>query len=421
MILKITDFKNLILISLPFVLMACGDSDEPIVNEPTEKSEVVLFINEIYATGSPDWVEIYNPGDESIDLEGFKIYDDLANKYTIPAGIKVDAKGYKLLYCDDTATGDHTNFKLSSNGETIWLESVEAKLVDKVTFPETTDGTSYGRFGDGSDNWKISGVLTEGTSNGSSEVVSILDVDHLPIVVTKDDKVLVRAELSNTEIKSASIIYSVDNVIKGTIAMTMESDTTFTGEIPAIGLAGTITYYVKVIANSDDEVTNPLDPTKDSYSYLINTDVLPSLFINEFLAVNKTCCPDKAGALDEFDDWVEIYNAGTEAVNIADFYVSDNAAKPFGYQIPSNAGDTTLIAPGGYLLLWADSDNKQGALHMNFKLGRDGESIGLYYLDGRTIDEYTFGPQTEDVSEGRSTDGGADWKKFNEPTPKASN
>ncbi len=150
--------------------------------------------------------------------------------------------------------------------------------------------------------------------------------------------------------------------------------------------------------------------------FLLKKDV-PTLYINEFMANNSSCCPDKDGGKDEFDDWIEIYNPGNTAIDIGGMYFSQDKAEPLGYQIPKADSLLTTIQPGGYLLLWADGSPKQGVLHLKFKLNQNGEYIGLYYEDGRKIDGVKFGKQIENVSYGRETDGDPNWKVFSEPTP----
>ncbi|MBL7874734.1 MAG: hypothetical protein JNL53_03670 [Cyclobacteriaceae bacterium] len=98
-------------------------------------------------------------------------------------------------------------------------------------------------------------------------------------------------------------------------------------------------------------------------------------------------------------------------------YFSQNKKKPLGYQISDSEPEVTTIAPGGFLLFWADGTPGQGALHLKFKLDQDGEYLGLFNKDGRKIDELKFGKQTINHSYGRETDGSADWKEFSVPTP----
>ena len=124
-----------------------------------------------------------------------------------------------------------------------------------------------------------------------------------------------------------------------------------------------------------------------------------TIFINEFMASNEITIADENG---EFDDWVEIYNAGTTPFDLGGKYVTDDLSEPNQWQIPADSPSLTTIPAGGYLILWFDGDIEQGSLHVNPKLGGGGEQIGIYDNDGITrIDTLTYGPQTKDISEGR--------------------
>ncbi len=143
------------------------------------------------------------------------------------------------------------------------------------------------------------------------------------------------------------------------------------------------------------------------------------LVINEFLASNDTCCTDEFGG---YDDWVEIYNAGSEAVDIGGMYITDDLAEATQWQIPTHLLDSTTIAPCGFLVLWCDKESEQGILHVEIKLSGDGEQIGLFASDGVTpIDTLTYGEQTADISYGRFPDGSDTWQLFTTPTPGISN
>lgn len=76
------------------------------------------------------------------------------------------------------------------------------------------------------------------------------------------------------------------------------------------------------------------------------------------------------------------------------------------------------MMPGEHLLFWADGQAEQGPTHAGFKLGKDGETLGLFDVDGATLlDSIEYGPQTRDVSCGRSVDGGGLWRSCPSPTP----
>ncbi len=158
------------------------------------------------------------------------------------------------------------------------------------------------------------------------------------------------------------------------------------------------------------------------YEFAFNFDIYtppPVLFVNEFMAKNTVTITDENG---DYDDWIEIYNPGTEAIDIGGYFITDDLANPTQWLIPSTYPDSTTIQPGEFLLLWADKEPAQGVLHVNIKLGTSGEQIGLYFTDGvGVIDTLTFGAQAEDISAGRLDDGGDLWGFFTGTTPGASN
>lgn len=142
------------------------------------------------------------------------------------------------------------------------------------------------------------------------------------------------------------------------------------------------------------------------------------VFINELLASNSGGLADEAG---QHDDWLELFNAGAAPVDIAGFYLTDDLGQPTKWQVPANQPAMTTIPPGGFLLVWLDGEMAQGLLHANFKLSAGGEGLGLFAADGTPLDTLTFGPQTSNISYGRSTDGGGSFAFFTVPTPMASN
>lgn len=138
------------------------------------------------------------------------------------------------------------------------------------------------------------------------------------------------------------------------------------------------------------------------------------LVINEFLASNAETNGDEMG---EYDDWVEIYNVGTETVLLSGMYLTDDPDNLTRWQFPMGG---IMLAPGDFLLVWCD-DEEQGAFHTSFKLDADGEFVALVSSDGvSVIDSLSFGEQETDVAFGRYPDGGTDWMTL-VPTPEASN
>ena len=186
-------------------------------------------------------------------------------------------------------------------------------------------------------------------------------------------------------------------------------DHIFGGLIDEIPENSSLTYQVKVEDNTGNENILPCEPVLVPQSG--GSDVM--LYINEFLASNSTTNVDEHG---DYDDWIEVYNAEDIVVWLGDKYMTDNLTQPTKWQLPD-----AYLEPGAFQIIWADGEPEQGPFHASFKLSKDGEDIGLFDANFGVIDEYIFGPQTTDISEGRLPDGGPDWVFFEHPTPGASN
>jgi hypothetical protein len=137
------------------------------------------------------------------------------------------------------------------------------------------------------------------------------------------------------------------------------------------------------------------------------------LVINELQSSNQDTVTDEKG---DADDWLEIYNAGTSAVDLKGFVVSD--AKGTAQTISS----TLTIEADAYLLLWADASPGQGANHLGFKLSAsNGDTVTVADQHGNVLDTVTFGAATGQDSYARFPNGIGSFSWCTKPTPKASN
>ena len=142
-----------------------------------------------------------------------------------------------------------------------------------------------------------------------------------------------------------------------------------------------------------------------------------TIIFNEFKAARQNCCDDGTG---EYEDFIELYNYGMEAIDIGGFYFTHNLTGSFLYHITDSSASETTINAGGFLVIWADGDPEQGPLHVDFILNSGGDDIGIYDPDGSAIIEMAFSSQSEDISYGRYPDGANTWQFMN-PTPGMAN
>ncbi len=144
---------------------------------------------------------------------------------------------------------------------------------------------------------------------------------------------------------------------------------------------------------------------------------LPPVFVNEVIASNDSIIQDEAG---QFEDFIELYNAGDAPVDLSGMWLSDDPGVPRKWQIPGG----TVIGAGGFLLIWADNDPGDGPLHATFGLGGGGETVSLSHTDDEgavLIDSLTYPGLLPDQSYGRFPDGSELLEVFCAVTPAAPN
>ena len=145
-----------------------------------------------------------------------------------------------------------------------------------------------------------------------------------------------------------------------------------------------------------------------------NTRSTSDVAINEFMASNDATATDPAG---EYEDWIELYNNGTEAIDLSGFFLTDDATDLTQWVIP----DGTTIEPSGFLIIWADDDEDQDGLHASFKLSASGESVILVDpADTSIVDAIDYPEQTTDLSYARIPNGTGDFQQ-SAPTFNATN
>lgn len=97
-----------------------------------------------------DWIELYNSGNNSIDLNGYYISDDiyLKTKYKLSGtGLTISAGGHLILWADKDFTQgtDHIGFKLSGDAGIIILSDPQVNILDSVSYKTQCTDVSFGR------------------------------------------------------------------------------------------------------------------------------------------------------------------------------------------------------------------------------------------------------------------------------------
>lgn len=400
-----------------------------------------IFLNEFLANNNSfntdefgeydDWIELYNNATEEIDISGMFLTDnsDYPAKWRIPDGTLLAAGERLIVWADEQPEqGDyHADFKLNEDGEFVGLYCKDGVIpADTLSFENQTSNMSFGRYPEGTGEWQVMVSPTPGTANTPGNYPpNISNHDQYPLLPESTGDVNVTAAIwDDVSIVSARLYYDTgsgytelsmrDNGLNGD---GVSGDGIYGCYIPALAGGTNVQYYLE--ATDDQAVTGrfPDDPLLVEYESDYSP---PMLVINEFLAANSTVNHDEQG---EYDDWIELYNAGVTSVDIGGMYLADDLGNlDSWYQIPGTDSEATTIDPGEFLLLWADNEINDGILHLDFRLDAANEEIGIFSFFGTSpVDTLSYGVQTIDTSYGRTTDGAGTWTYFSTPTPGISN
>jgi len=130
----------------------------------------------------PDsWVEIYNPTDQTVNLEDYRMSDkpNADNAWKFPRRT-IEPNGFVVVYCDKESDegGFHTDFRLESGkGCQVYLFK-GSEVVDKLPAALKSmpaPNIAYGRKTDGGDEWGYQLTPTPGASNSGE----VCDGDHI--------------------------------------------------------------------------------------------------------------------------------------------------------------------------------------------------------------------------------------------------
>ncbi len=204
------------------------------------------------------------------------------------------------------------------------------------------------------------------------------------------------------------------------LPMTLEdqASNTYTVTLPLYPPGTVLRYYVQATA-ADTTGTIAFSPPGAEYyvyTYVVTyaATETSNVVINELMAHNVTTVADPQG---EYDDWIELFNTSNETVDLSGMYLSDNPEIPLKWHFP----DDTVIAPAGYLLVWADENGgDEPGLHANFKLSSRGETVWLYDTDTHDnvlLDSVSFEALEADQSIGCVPDGSGAMQILTLPSP----
>jgi len=376
-----------------------------------------------YSSSGDEWVELFNPGDVSLDLEGWSLKDGGSTRRTLPAGWVIDAGGFVVIYGSDLGS-----LSLNNGGDTVSLLEPDGNTVaDCITYDSSTDDVSLGRLPDGSGPWEYNRLPTPGapnhrvpelvinelcpgsygwlelmnTGNGSVENTGLflsngsLVVPLPPVCLDPGGWITTNlSELSGMDLANTGLLVLLDS--DG--ATEIDRFEWAAAEMPT---------FFGLFGRRPDGSGNVMPlalPTPGS-----SNDPTGQIVINEVMPDPKHDWDGDGNASAKDDEWAELYNPNPYPVDISGLMVADSGSN--ARSIPGN----TSMAPLSHRVFFA---SELGPLGLN----NNGDTVRLLSADGmEELDRLSYFRSTDDLSWGRVPDGSPNVTEFNGPTPGSTN
>lgn len=215
-------------------LLAClyaGKGEAQFVHSGTP-----VVVNEVQAANhstftdpqgrTPDWIELYNPGNRPLDLLGMRVATT-GKQHLIDGPLRIPARGHRVLWCDahPELGPDHLGFTLPREGGTVLLIASDGStMIDLFTYPAVDTDHSVGRARDGGRAWSFFTRPSPGLPNTIADPVQLrtatLQADRASSVLGEP------FALQLDEIEGATIRYTMDGSTP-----TSEHGTAYTGPV----------------------------------------------------------------------------------------------------------------------------------------------------------------------------------------------
>lgn len=431
--------------------LAFNDCSALVVNGSVVFNEVMAINRYAVERGNdfPDYIEFYNKSNEPLDLGGMSLTDDPANRrlFVFPAGIYIPAQSYLIVWCDldFNKAGLHSGFGLSATGDHLWLYGADGQTVlDEVVFGIQVPDLSISRIPDGTGNWLLSKATPlESNSAMAMAALAFLRMNEWLAKPSDGDDWI---ELYNTSALPAAL---------GGLVLTDKSTVWPDNRpIPTLSFIGGHGYVVLQATGLEKPDADHLDFKLGASGETIRLlDASRSVLIDrisfgaQITDVSQGRAPDGSSHIISFpagkatpgdpnvigltsvvisevlshtdpplEDAIELQNTTQTSVDIGYWWLSDEAAQPKKYRIPSG----TVLAPGGFMVIY---ENQFSAGANGFSLD-SAEGDEVFLSEGEYSGELTgrqtsvsISPLKNGISAGRHrTSAGVDFTPLSHRT-----
>ena len=416
-----------------------------------------LSINEWLANPAPgadDWLELYNSS--AVAPAALRnVYVGTSNAlFQLRALSFIGPRGFVQLQADENAGPDHLDFRLPSSAGAIVLYDNTGAELQRVTYGAQVQGVSQGRLPDGSStivafpgsaspggtNYLLNytgPILNEVLARNSSAVAApwsayadfieiynpgagIVDLGGMGLSDSPGSVKFTFAPGTTIGANSYRILWCDGDRAPSTTG-DLNSGFSLSGTSGGVYLFNPVGQLVNSVEYGFQVQDLPIGLSGGQWQLLsqatpgLANASAATLGSTAGLRINEWMANPSIG-----DDWVELYNPGTQPVSIGGLYLTDSPSLAGLSNTPIAA--LSFIGANDWVQFIADGNVSAGRNHANFNLDQSGETIRLYAPGFTIVDSVSFGAQLLDVSEGRLPDGAANIVSFpTTPSPDESN
>ncbi|HBW51624.1 MAG TPA: hypothetical protein DEF47_17160 [Herpetosiphon sp.] len=383
------------------------------VDLPIVPTQAQIVINEVMSqplTGT-DWIELYNLGPEPLDLQGWKIDDQLeggGTAQTIQHSTIISPNSFLVI-----PVGTLLNAELDS----VHLITTQGIITDSLEYTSSLSGRSWSRLPDGFGPWQAASRATPASSNRqnpSLEPNQLLINEVLAWPSTGEEFVELYNAGSNTI--DLSGWWLDDQVNAGGTPMRIADDT-------LIEPRSWHTIYSSNLLNDNGDIVRLLDYRLQEYAVWSYSSALlglsagrwpdgglnwhngmrasPNYRNRELAAIPTGLVINEISPLG--NEWLELYSTNAQTLDLSSWSVSDSSGTSI--RIAAN----TRISQGQFLTITLSS-----------LLNDSGDSVELAMADGRVVDQLSYTKPLANTTWSRIPDAGS-WQNNAPATPNQPN
>jgi hypothetical protein len=363
-----------------------------------------IFINEFTydpPEGSTEYVELFNPTDESFDLDGWTINDNTGSRQTITDGqFIIPPNSFAVLAPDETLLNNNPDIalvdmgsrfpSLNNSGDDIVLRNANGTRLDSLRYNSDFGGNNIAverrtidappvasNFGDAPNGFGTPGATNGiGQDNTPPDLIGLIIPDNqtLRLAFSEGLANAPATDTNNYSLNNGIGVNSVQQVTADSVRLNLDSP-----------LQNSTEYQLSV-ENQQDIFGNTAAVIDTSFTFFEISGADPDdIFINEF-----TADPPSGST-----EYVELINTSSQSFDLNGWTINDNTGNR---QTITNS--RVVVPPNSYVVLAPDQTLLNDFPDINLvmlgsrfpSLNNSGDDIVIRNASGTRLDSLTYTP-----------------------------